>query len=146
VGGGRGARTKPADPGLEAVENELRAREPIFHRPELGTSREAFEALTAPDYWEVGASGRAYTREVIWTELARRYADPGYASADAWSVTDFAVREAGAGVWLAMYVLRQGDRLTRRLTVWRRTPDGWQAHYHQGTVVSGTDALEALDG
>jgi len=34
---------------------ELMAREPLFHRKELGTSRMDFQAMTAPDFWEVGA-------------------------------------------------------------------------------------------
>jgi len=49
-------------PALERVEAELIAREPIFHRPELGTSREDHLSQTAEDYWEVAASGRVYDR------------------------------------------------------------------------------------
>lgn len=55
---------------------ELMAREPIFHRLELGTSRADFEAQTAEDFWEVGASGRVYDRETVWATLRERYADP----------------------------------------------------------------------
>ena len=46
------------------VMRELVAREPIFHRPEWGTGREDFARMTAPDYWEVGASGKVYEREI----------------------------------------------------------------------------------
>ena len=46
---------------------ELIAREPIFHRLELGTSRADFEAQTAPDFFEVGASGAIYDRETVWS-------------------------------------------------------------------------------
>ncbi|MHC5761500.1 hypothetical protein [Nostoc sp.] len=38
--------------------NELIQREPIFHRPELGTTRADFEQMTESTFWEVGASGR----------------------------------------------------------------------------------------
>jgi hypothetical protein len=31
--------------------------------------------------------------------------------------------------------LIQGERITRRATIWRRTAEEWQAIYHQGTVV-----------
>lgn len=78
---------------VAAVLAELRGREPIFHRLELGTSREDFEAGTAADFWEVGASGRVYSREVVWATLAERCADPGYAATDAWVTSDFACRE-----------------------------------------------------
>jgi hypothetical protein len=47
---------------LDDVAAELVAREPIFHKPELGTTREAYLAQTAEDFWEVGASGRTYDR------------------------------------------------------------------------------------
>ena len=45
------------------VAGELREREPLFHRREHGASRADFEAMTAADYWEVGASGRIYDRK-----------------------------------------------------------------------------------
>jgi hypothetical protein len=49
----------------------LLAREPLFHRPELGTDRAALEAMTAEDFWEVGASGRVYSRAVVLEVLER---------------------------------------------------------------------------
>jgi hypothetical protein len=53
------------DPTLMDVRDELRAREPLFHRRELGTTRSHFEAMTTEDFWEVGASGRAYSRAYV---------------------------------------------------------------------------------
>jgi hypothetical protein len=123
--------------GLDAdsVARELRDREPIFHRVEQGTSRAAFEVMTVPDYWEVGASGTVYTRQDCLDELERRYADAAYDPLAGLKVDDFAVREAGPGAWLATYRLHQGDRQTRRVSVWRRAPDGWVLVYHQGTLI-----------
>jgi hypothetical protein len=118
------------------VARELRDREPIFHRPEHGTSRADFEAMTVVDYWEVGASGSIYDRQMCLDELARRYADPRYDPMAGLEVSDFAVREAGGDVWLATYGLRQGERNTRRVSVWRRTGASWILIYHQGTVIS----------
>ena len=118
------------------VARELRDREPIFHRPEHGTSRADFEAMTVIDYWEVGAPGSIYDRRTCLDELERRYADPAYDPMAGLEVTDFAVREAGDDVWLATYGLRQGERNTRRVSVWRRTAAGWILIYHQGTVIS----------
>ncbi len=121
------------DEALEA----LRRREPIFHRAEFGTSREAFEAITAADFWETGASGSVYSRAFVLEVLEARYAEPDHDPMAGLEVSDFAVREVGDGIWLATYHLLQGERRTRRVTIWRETPDGWQAVYHQGSVVTG---------
>jgi hypothetical protein len=117
------------------VARELREREPLFHRREHGISRADFEAMTDADYWEVGASGSIYDRETCLNELERRFADPTYDPLAGLEVSEFAVREAGDGVWLATYRLRQGDRDTRRLSVWQQTKGGWVVVFHQGTVI-----------
>ena len=118
---------------LALILDELSRREPIFHRPELGTSRADFEAQTAPDFWEVGASGARYDREFVWETLERRRA---HAADDPWEISDFRCRELATDTYLLAYLLRQSDRVTRRATIWQRTHDGWQIVYHQGTLVA----------
>jgi len=120
-------------PEIADVCAELAAREPIFHHPELGTTRDEFEAQTAPDFWEVGASGTVYQRAEIWLILEARYNDPTYR--DEWQASEFFCRQLGPDNYLLTYLLRQGARLTRRATLWRRTPTAWQVVYHQGTIV-----------
>ncbi|HEY8720176.1 hypothetical protein [Pengzhenrongella sp.] len=44
-------------------------------------------------------------------------------------------RELAADTYLLTYVLQQGDRRTRRSTLWQRAGNSWRALYHQGTVV-----------
>ena len=51
-------------PQLTEILAELSSREPIFHRPEYGTTRADFEKMMADDFWEVGASGARYSREI----------------------------------------------------------------------------------
>ncbi|WP_020578755.1 DUF4440 domain-containing protein [Actinopolymorpha alba] len=130
-------KTEPwlaTEPRLVEVLEELRQREPIFHRPELGTTRPDFEAQTATDFWEVGASGRRYSREIVLATLEERYANP--AGDDQWQTSDFRCREVGPDTYLLTYTLLQDqDRLTRRSTIWQRTHNGWQILYHQGTIV-----------
>ncbi len=126
VSGGRSANMTE----IEALE-ALRAREPIFHRPELGTSRADFERMTDAAFWEVGASGRVYDRNFVLDGLQRRYSSP---HVDKWEVTGFACRDLGNAVFLATYLLRQGARRSRRATLWRYTGE-WSALYHQGTLV-----------
>ena len=122
----------PSDDHAEVLA-ALIDREPLFHRTELGTSREHFEAMTVVDFWEVGASGTVYDREAVWNTLEHRYAanEP-----DEWQTSDFSIRQLSDSVYLLTYVLRQGERLTRRATIWQRADGTWQIVYHQGTVIS----------
>jgi hypothetical protein len=53
------------DPALADIFTQLMRREPIFHRPEFGTTRADFQHMTTDDYWEVGASGRRYSRNYV---------------------------------------------------------------------------------
>jgi hypothetical protein len=122
--------TKPELAGILA---ELIAREPIFHRPEFGTTRADFERMMAEDFWETGASGRRYSREFVLDVLERRFATP---QDDAWEARDFLCRKLADNLYLLTYTLLQDrKRLTRRATIWQKTPDGWQIVYHQGTIV-----------
>jgi hypothetical protein len=120
-------------PGLEDVLAALSAREPIFHRPELGTSRADFEKMTAEDYWETGASGRRYSRKAVLDALEERFSAPHN---DLWETRDFYCRRLGPDTFLLTYTLLQDNqRLTRRATIWQSTVDGWKIVYHQGTIV-----------
>lgn len=120
-------------PELQHVLAELSSREPIFHRPEFGTSRADFERMTVEDFWETGASGRRYSRQCVLDELEKRFATP---HADVWETRDFHCRKLSEDTYLLTYTLLQDDvRLTRRSTIWRSTPNGWKIVYHQGTIV-----------
>jgi hypothetical protein len=116
-----------------AVLSELIQREPIFHRPEFGTSRKDFEQMTAPDFWEVSASGRRFSRQFVLDTLEERYQHP---TETVWEMGDFHCFEIATDNYLVAYTLIQGERVTRRTTIWRRTVHGWQIVYHQGTVVA----------
>jgi hypothetical protein len=121
------------EPALLPILAELSAREPLFHRPEFGTGKDDFMAMTAEDFWEVGASGRRYSRAYVLDELERRHSRP---HDDIWETKDFHCRRLSADVCLLTYTLLQGNmRLTRRTTIWQHNPDGWKAIFHQGTVV-----------
>ena len=125
------------DPDLHPVLEELRRREPIFHTPEFGTTRADFEKVTAPEYWEASASGRRYSREFILRTLDEH--PPVNAASVGWKSYDHAVRKLGSDTYLITYTLRQVERLTRRATIWQKTPEGWRILYHQGTLVSAEE-------
>jgi hypothetical protein len=120
------------DPKLLDVLAELRQREPIFHRPESGATRAAFESMTHADFWEIGASGRRYSRGHVLDVLEKRRENP---RPEAWETTDFRCQELARDVYLLTYTLQQGERKTRRATIWQRSPDGWKIVFHQGTIV-----------
>ncbi|MFZ1086379.1 MAG: DUF4440 domain-containing protein [Terracidiphilus sp.] len=127
------------DPELLPVLEELRQREPIFHTPEFGSAAVEFERATAPDYWEVGASGRRYSREFIlaWAEQSlSHFVD---AKAADWRTEDFGLRRLGSDTYLLTYTLDQAGRRTRRSTIWQRTEDGWRILYHQGTIIAAEE-------
>jgi len=121
------------------VLEELERREPIFHRREFGITREDFDRLTDVGFWEVGASGRRYDREHVWAVLEKRYAsDPtGQFDVD-WTASEFRLREIASNTYLLTYILEQGGRSTRRMTLWQRRAGLWKILYHQGTPVSDT--------
>jgi hypothetical protein len=126
------------DSGLERVLEELRSREPIFHTERFGRSLEEFELSTAPDFWEVGASGRRYSREFILG--MRRRESLVDADAAGWKATGFGLRQLGPACFLLTYTLDQQGRLTQRATVWEQTGEGWRILYHQGTVVTANES------
>jgi hypothetical protein len=77
-------------------------------------------------YWEVGASGRRYSREYVLDELERRYQDQqdrGIHSSpeNTWQTKDFNCFEVASDNYLLTYTLAQDARITRRSTIWRRS-------------------------
>ena len=133
-------RPAPAEPKLETdpelaeILRELSAREPIFHRAEFGVSREDFERMTVEEFWEIGASGRRYSRNFILDELEKRYAAD---HEDVWETSEFHCRRLTEDLFLLTYTLVQDDtRVTRRSTIWQRTAEDWKIVFHQGTVVT----------
>jgi len=115
------------------VQAELQALEPIFHGPKWGSDRATLEAMTDPGFWEVGASGSRYSREHVFEVLRTRTPTEDEAS---WETTEFFCQELAPANYLLTYTLHQGDRVTRRATLWRRVSGRWLVVYHQGTLVA----------
>jgi hypothetical protein len=120
-------------PELKEILDDLSRLEPIFHWPPAEMTRVNLERMTAEDFWEVGASGRRYAREFVFDVLEQRRSSP---QANVWEISDLYCRKLAGEVYLLTYTLLQDRvRLTRRSTIWQRTPEGWKIVYHQGTVV-----------
>jgi hypothetical protein len=122
------------DPKLADAREQLEKREPIFHHPEFGTTRRDFENMTDANFWEVGASGRRYSRDYVIDLLVERHAGR---LDDIWEKSEFNCTLLAPDTYLATYTLVQNrTRVTRRATIWRKTKEGWKIMYHQGTVVA----------
>src|SRR5258708_3983896 len=107
------------DPALLDILEELKSREPIFHRPEFGTTRADFESMMDAGFWEIGASGRRYSREYVLAELEKRHQHP---HEDIWETGDFHCRELAFDTYLLTYTLIHNRiRNTCRPTICRRT-------------------------
>jgi len=128
-------------PELASVLQELIDREPIFHRPEWGTTRADFERMMSEDFWETGASGTRYSRQSVLDELDRRFASPhpgtkSEISPDIWEAAGFLCQQLASDLYLLTYTLIQNrSRKTRRATIWQRKADSWKIIYHQGTLI-----------
>lgn len=122
------------DAKLVSILHELLPLEPVFHTKDFGLTRPDFEKRMVPDYWEVGASGQRYSREFILDFVAK--SPPVDAISAGWQTSDYALRRLGPDTYLFTYNLTQGERFTRRSTIWRKTQEGWLILYHQGTIAS----------
>lgn len=120
----------------EEIIAELRAREPVFHREDRAAGSEGLDALMVKDFFEIGASGRIYTREHILERVLSRWErdepEPEM------SIEEFVARQIGPHAYLVTYTMQQPDghatRTTRRATVWTDRAGHWQVIYHQGTL------------
>ena len=119
---------------LVNILEELKKREPIFHHPDkFGHLKQDILNMTCDEFWEVGASGNRYSREDVIKILLERYSNPGYV--DIWETKDFEILEITSDNYLITYILFQGERVTRRATIWRYIDGNWKILYHQGTVM-----------
>ena len=123
-----------------AIRDELRKREPLFHHPEFGRTKEDFRRMTTENYWEIGASGKRYSRNHVIETVASRYSDPSYCGIHSspenkWELKAFYCVDIAPDNYLVTYTLIQGERVTRRSTIWRNDHGEWKIFYHQGTVV-----------
>jgi hypothetical protein len=109
------------------------ALEPVFHTPEAYSTLDAIDNMMAPNFWEIGASGRRYSREYVSKVLSERLQ---YPKIEKWISSGFHCQEITENNYLLTYLLQQGDRITQRSSIWRRTPKGWQILFHQGTIVN----------
>ncbi|MFF8291708.1 DUF4440 domain-containing protein [Streptomyces sp. NPDC016309] len=115
----------------EAVAGELRLVDPAVR-----TSRAEAARLLHPDFVEVGASGRRWSRDDMLAALPEL--EGGAADGPRYEVSGMTgVLLAPDLVHLTYEAVLDGRR-TRRSSLWRRDPEtggAWRLYYHQGTPV-----------
>ncbi len=106
-------------------------RERALLRAEVRSDRATLELMLAPDFIEIGSSGRVYSRREMIDALL---ADPGIS--EPLTIENLSTRALSAGVVLMIYVAigqRTGRRVNRS-TIWIRDSGDWRMAFHQGTV------------
>lgn len=86
--------------------------------------------LLAPDFVEIGASGRRWELESILAMLRNESTDPDRPDIE---VVDLSCRALTPEVVQVFWVSQAAKRRARRTSIWCRRGDRWQQTYHQGT-------------
>ena len=125
-------------PGEEEL-RELRQLEERLWQSEWRYSKAFLDEVLAPDFFEFGASGRAYTR-------AETLAAPPQEIDAVLPLIDFEAR------WLAPDLAQvtyesidhaQGsERRALRSSMWSRMEESWRLRFHQGTLIPEPDMHE----
>lgn len=95
-------------------------------------SAAAVEDLLDPEFREIGASGRLWTRAEMAAALAGDLSDEEGSIA----ATEFHGMALAPDLVLLTYVSDRNGRRARRSSVWRRSKGSWRVLHHQGTLLS----------
>jgi len=99
--------------------------------PRVRSSRAQVDSLLDPDFREIGASGRFWTRPEIISALAQVAAD-----GEAIEAVQIEGSVVAPNLILLTYVSDPGGRPARRSSLWRRSHGGvWRLLHHQGTLL-----------
>ena len=91
------------------------------------------DRLLAPDFFEIGCSGRVWTRDQILDM-------PAQPIPARLPFNDVAIHPIGERVVQVTYTSRVAydePRVCRRSSIWVATTGGWRLRFHQGTPVPG---------
>jgi hypothetical protein len=118
---------------MTSLLDTLRSLEVELHHPGVRCNRERLEQLLTEDFFEVGRSGRQYTRSTVIGFLLNENSQPDVQS------DDFNVAELADSVALLTYrsahIEANGQLLnhTLRASIWVNLDGRWRVRYHQGT-------------
>lgn len=108
-----------------ALERELQS-------PATRADVRRLQELLSSDFIEVGASGRRWDLTTILELLEQESSAPDTTEI---GIRDLEARRLAADIIQVFWDSDQGGRRARRTSLWRRTANGWQQIYHQGTLL-----------
>lgn len=115
-------------PAPEVLDHVLQLEQEL-QTPECRADEARLRELLAPDFVEIGASGRRWDLESILAMLREERAeDDGVIT-----LTGLAARPLATGVVQVCWESDRGGRRARRTSIWCRRVNGWQQVHHQGT-------------
>jgi hypothetical protein len=112
---------------------EIIAAELTLLDPAVRHNREALERWLDPEFTEIGQSGAFWTREAKLEDLLGND-QTSYATAE---LTEPHVLEIAEKCYLLTYVVRVGERRSRRSSIWRRRDGQLRMMFNQGTPMTG---------
>jgi hypothetical protein len=115
---------QPLDRVLE-LERELQT-------PACRADEARLRELLAPDFVEIGASGRRWDLDSVLTMLREESAEDDN---DVIKLTGLAGRALAPGVVQVFWESERAGRRARRTSIWCERESGWQQVYHQGTLL-----------
>lgn len=116
-----------------ALLDELRKLETALHQADVRADRARLGALLDDQFWEIGRSGKVWTRQATLAEFGGNTQ-----SYTIWS-QDFAVELLAPALALLTYrsahITEAGklERHTHRASLWAKTDGCWRMRFHQGT-------------
>ncbi len=112
----------------ESIATVMALERRLLH-PEVRASPAALEALLDPEFLEIGASGRLWTRRDTIETLPRDAQTP---------IRDEQMtgRQLADHLVLLTYISDEAGRRARRSSLWRFDKTaGWRLLHHQGTLI-----------
>ncbi len=100
--------------------------------PATRANEERLRQLLAPDFLEVGASGRQWDLEKTLDLLREQSGDEETLVI---GIHDLRGRVIAPGVVQVSWDSSVGDRRARRTSIWVERDSGWQQVHHQGTPI-----------
>ena len=111
----------------QAMDSEL-----ALLRVEVRSDRRMVDSLLDPDFLEIGASGRLWSRQSTISAIA---AESPHSDGDI-QVTDMRGIQLSPDLILLTYVTESSRQRVRRSSLWQRTNGSWKLLFHQGTPSS----------
>ena len=110
----------------------LRQLETDLWRPESRFDAEFMQRVLAPDFVEVGRSGRLHSRQDVLS--LPRQPIPASIPLDAFEVR-FIEHEVALVTYISDVAYPSGRERARRSSLWTRATGMWRLRFHQGTPI-----------